>query len=232
MADYFFKENNVKHQKWLIGPAVVACTLGVAGLMVSQTKPANGQGAPPPGQRPGGPGGNRPNFGSMSPEKMQQMRQQFMERRVRDELTRAGYGQKTIQDPVVKFVQSQMAERTRLRDKASKLRQAVAGKASDAQIAKLLAELRAAAQAAKAHRDLAQKQLNAKIGYSKKPRLEAVLTLAGVVGDGQFMGGPGGFGGPRGFGGPGGPRGFGGPGGPGGPGGGPGGFGGRRPGGR
>ena len=177
-------------------------------------------------------GGNRPDFGNMSPEKMQQMRQQFMERRVRDELTRAGYGQKTIQDPVVKFVQSQMAERTRLREKSGKLRQAVAGKASDAQIAKLLAELRAAAQAAKAHRDLAQKQLNAKIGYSKKPRLEAVLTLAGVIGDGQLMGGPGGFGGPRGFGGPGGPRGFGGPGGPGGPGGGPGGFGGRRPGGR
>jgi hypothetical protein len=195
----------MKQQKWILGPLAVACTLGVANMGLAQTRPNIPR------------DNDRPDFRSMTPEQRRQRMEQFMEQRLRDELTHAGFAQKAMQDPIVQFATTRETQRRTVRDKAGKLRAAVANKSSDAQIAALLADLRKTQSATKTQRNQALKTLNAKVGYTKKPRLEAVLTLAGLVGDEPLpMGGFGGPGGSRGFGGPGGPRG-----------GGPGGFGGR-----
>ena len=215
----------MKRKQWVLGPLAVGCTLGLAGLALSQTRLGAQPGGQPGGGRPdfgrpdgGRPDGGRPDFRNMTPQQREQMFRQFTERRLRDELTRTGFSQKTIQDPVVHFALAQATDRRVVGEKAGKLREALANKASDAQISAALSGLRAAQKSAKQRRDKGLKDLNAKIAYSKKPRLDAVLTLAGIVGDGPLMGGRG-FGGRGGFGGPrdgGGRRGFGGPGGPGG----------------
>src|SRR5438093_5055235 len=127
----------MKQQKSIRGPLAVVCTLGatlgVAGLAPAQTRPILPR------------DDNRPDFRSMTPEQRQQRVQQFMERRLRDELTRAGFAQKAVQDPIVQFAKSRNAQRDAVRDKAGKLRAAVANmganKSSDAQIATLLADL-------------------------------------------------------------------------------------------
>ena len=82
-------------------------------------------------------------------------------------------------------------------------------------IATVLADFRAAVAAEKTRREAALKQLDEDISYSKNPRLDALLTMGGLIGDeASYVGGMGGGGGRGGFGG------MGGPGGPGGPGGG------------
>lgn len=153
----------------ILGALVLASIFGVAGM-------ANAQ--------PGGNGGNnRPDFRNMTPEQRQQAMAQFQERRLREQLTQAGFAEATIQDPIVTFSKSLDAIRTPLRDKTTKLREAVANKSGDADVTTLIKDLRTSTEVAKKQRDEALKELEGKIGYTQKPRLEAFLITEGLLGD-------------------------------------------------
>ena len=172
----------------IIGVALVlACSLGAV-------ETGNAQ--------PGG--NNRPDFRNMTPEQRQQAMEQFQERRLREQLTQAGFTEAAIQDPIVVFSKSLDSARTPLRDKTTKLREAVANKTGDADVTTLITDLRTSTEAAKKQRDDLLKELDAKVGYSQKPRLEAFLITEGLLGDEVSFagdGGRGGFGGRGAFGG-------------------------------
>lgn len=176
----------MKKQQWLAGPLVLACSLGLAGVTVAQ-----------PG---GNNGGNRPDFQNMTPEQRQQFFAQAQERRLREQLTQAGFTEAAIQDPIVAFSKALETVRTPLRDKSNKLRDAVANKTADAEVATMIKDLRTSTETAKKQRDDALKDLDAKVGYSQKPRLEAFLIAGGYISDEVSFangvgGGRGGFGG-------------------------------------
>ena len=141
---------------------------------------------------------------NMTPQQRDQMFRKFGEDRLRDSLMRHGFVQDELQDAVIEFSRLVENDRRNIRDKSSRLREGMAIKANDAQIAALLADLRRSVAYARVRRDRGRKVLNAKIGFSKKPRLDAVLSLSGLGGDesaylmSSFGGGP--FG-RRGFGG-------------------------------
>lgn len=142
---------------------------------------------------------------------------------MRGMLTQSGFPDKALQDAVIDFVNEQDQAGMTVQDKTRAVAEALRNPAvTDTQMATLLVEWRAAAQAEKTRRAEALKGLDAEIGYSKKPRLDALLSIGGIIGDEASLGGGmggrgGGFGGMMGgrgggFGGPGG-----GPGGRGGP---------------
>ncbi|HEX8235759.1 MAG TPA: hypothetical protein VF600_07360 [Abditibacteriaceae bacterium] len=230
--------------KWAAGPLVLGLAMGLSNIGLHAqpgvAPPPAPPGAPPAGPGAGGPGGDLPNFRDMNPEQ----RQQWMEQRrvqmqqaraegIRRMLTDAGFTQTGLQDAVVDFARVQEEATQPLREQAQRVQQALRnGGMTDAQLATLLSDFRAEVAQERTRRAAALKALDQEIGYSKQPRLDALLTMGGLIGDEASIAGVmGGRGGP---GGPGGGRGgFGGPGGGGfgGPGGGGGGRGGRRGGG-
>jgi hypothetical protein len=121
-------------------------------------------------------------------------RQKQMEDRMRQMLAHVGVNDAPTQDAVIAFVQADTEARRPLREQTMKLFQALNnGGVTDDQIQALVTDLRAAQEADKARREKAQADLDAQIHYKQTPRLEAVLLLAGIIGDGQnatmFLGG-------------------------------------------
>jgi hypothetical protein len=131
-------------------------------------------------------------------------RRKAMEDRMRQMLTHVGVNDAPTQDAILAYVQADMEARNPLREQTMKLFRALNnGGVTDDQLLALVTDVRAAQEAEKARREKAQADLDAKIHYTQNPRLEAVLLLAGLIGDGQngamFMGGGGrrgNFGGP------------------------------------
>lgn len=196
----------MKKSKWFTGPAVLGLTLVMSGMAL-HAQP----GTAPGGNNPqgGGGGGNRPNFREMTPEQRQQFMRQMQEQRIRGMLAPAGFTDAALQDAVIAFVNEQDKATEELQQKQRQIaRAAREGGMADAQLATLLADFRAAVAAEKTRRATATTALDAKIEFSKKPRLDALLTTAGIIGDessivdsmaGRGMGGfGGGFGGGRG----------------------------------
>ncbi len=203
------------------------------------------------GNNGGGNGGNRPNFANMTPAQRDAMRAQMRANQIRNSLTGAGFDDAATQDAVVAFAAQQSQAATALLPKIEAIRAAFRDKADDTTVQTALAAYRSAVTDASSTREEALKDLEKTVSFSTKPKLEALLTMLGLIGDengfvsnlagqaqlpgagggqggpGGMGGGPGGPGGMGGFGGgPGGMGGFGGgPGGPGGMGGGPGGGG-------
>jgi hypothetical protein len=158
-------------------------------------------------------------------EQRQQQMQQARAEGVRRMLTGAGFTQTGLQDAVVSFVQKQDEAVRGLQEQARKVNQALRnGGMTEAQLATLLSDFRTEVAQERTRRARALKELDAEVGFSKQPRLDALLTMSGMIGDEAYLAGVGG--GRGGPGGPGGPGGWGGRGGWGGPGGGPGGRGG------
>jgi hypothetical protein len=117
-----------------------------------------------------------------------------MEQRLREMLAHVGVNDAPTQDAVVAFLQADTQARRPLREQNTKLFQALNnGGVTDDQLLALVTDLRAAQDAEKVRREKAQADLDAKIHYTQNPRLEAVLMLAGLIGDGQntpmFLGG-------------------------------------------
>lgn len=198
----------MKNQKWIAGPLALACSLGMVGLAGAQPPATPGAAVNPP-NRPAG-GNLRANWQNMTPEQREKAMKQFTERRLRNNLTEAGFADAATQDPIIAFSKTMETLRRPLREKATKLRAAVAGKTADAEVTPLISDLRTATEAAKKPREEALKVLEDKINYSAKPRLQAFLMVGGLLGDEMaFAGGAGGFGGAggAGFGGQGGNRG-------------------------
>lgn len=120
---------------------------------------------------------------------------------IRQSLTQGGFDDKATQDAVVDFANEQIKAAVAMREKSTKVSEAVTDKTTtDAQISVLLNDLHMAQDDEKTRRETAEKALDAKISYTKKPRLEAVLTTLNLIGDGSnLLGGMGQMNGGRGM---------------------------------
>jgi uncharacterized membrane protein YgcG len=153
-----------------------------------------------PGQNNGGLGDNVPNQaqgnnrrgGNLTPQQRREMRTE----QIRTMLTNAGFNDTTLQNDVVAFATEQDTARQSLQQHFRRINQALRSNAvTDAQLTTILAEFRAAAEAEKTRRASAVKALDAKIEFSKKPRLDAMLMMMGLTGDEVSLLGNGGMGG-------------------------------------
>ena len=227
--------------RWIVAPALAALAMaGASDALYAQGGPGHGgPGRGGPGQRQEqGQGGFG---GGMNADQMEQAATQMRGQQVRRMLNRSGVTDEAVAQQVENFVSAQAQATRSLRERARALHDALGDDTStDAQIRTLLSALRTAAAGERDRRRQALRSLDAATGYSRNPRLEAALTLAGIIGDessllngslggwpgggpmgGPGMGGRGGMGGGQGPGGrpmDGGPDGMGGPqmGGPGG----------------
>ena len=189
------------HKKWTAGILLTAFTAGMAGITISQTGVPH---ASPFHARLQDAAITTPDFDgaqiwlmdsprsswpspgdweNMTSAQREQAMRKFAEDRLRDGLKRAGYTQDDLQDAAVGFLQIVENDRRNIREKGGKLRGAVADGSSDAQISALMSDLRRAVSYARMRRDKGRKDLNTKIGFSKKPKLDAILSLYGLGGD-------------------------------------------------
>lgn len=212
------KTKNLKTRRALLAGAL-AMGMAMTPAVVRAQPDAPAQQGQQGGRR--GPGGGRGGERGPNAEQMQQRREENLRRM----LTENGFEDENLQDTVVAFANAQDEDRRDSQLKVRRLAQAVQNKLADAEIAALLAEVRADAAAVKTRRAAALAELEEALQLKENPRLDAVLALAGLTDDGiAAFGGPGGRGGFGGRGGEGrGGEGRGGPGGrgPGGRGGGP-----------
>jgi hypothetical protein len=175
-------------------PLLLASAALLLGLTsISHSQPGAGQGG-----QGGGWGGQQGGQGGGRGQNRGQMREQ----QLRQTLTTAGYIDKTLQDTVIAFSTTQDQAKQALRQNLSQLQQTVSAPATtDAQAATALGQFRSIVEAAKAQWSKDVQSLDALVGFSKKPKLEALLTVMGLIGDesafigGNGMGGPGGMGG-------------------------------------
>ena len=200
------------------GPAL----LFLSPVALAQPDPAQAPiGQNPPNQIPGGQGGRGGNrgqggrggfAGNLTAAQRQQLEAQnrrWREMQTRQTLIMAGVLDAPTQTTLVAFLGQEEAARQKLRDKWDALLKAVSDNATtDAQIAGLLNDFRAAVDEERARREAARTALDTKLGLATNPRLDAQLMTSGLLGDeASFVEGgnqPGGRGGPGGFGGPGG----------------------------
>lgn len=174
------------------GLLISGLALGLGGVLQAQPDDNNAPKADnPPNARPRG---NRPNLRDMTPEQRRQAMKKMREQGLRRTMTRSGFADAALQDAVVEFADAQAEATQSLQEKARLLTQAVRNQDStDEQIAALLADFRTAAAAEKTRRATALAELEAATEFSKKPRLDALLTLSGIIGDEtSLLGGAGG----------------------------------------
>ncbi len=130
------------------------------------------------------------------------------EENVRQIMAQAGVNDEATQTAILDYIKADMQARAPLREQGKSLYNAVqAGAVTNDQLLALVTDYRSAQQSETARRKEAQADLDAKINYTKNPRLEAILLLTGLIGDGPMMFQGGGRGGPGGQGGGQGPRG-------------------------
>lgn len=142
---------------------------------------------PPNAAVGGGRGGNRPDRAAMQAQMLKR------------QLERAGITDAGVQEAVTTYVANRQAARKPFTDAAAALAQTVGNtNATPEQTATALANYKTALAAEKTRVATAESDLDGVINYSKDPKLEAALTMMGVIGDGQSYldnGGRGGFGG-------------------------------------
>jgi hypothetical protein len=136
--------------------------------------------------------------GNLSPEQRQQRMAEMREQAVRRTLTQANI---TDGATMIAHSRAQLAASRALQEKVRALNAALRNaNSTNEQITPLLTDLRAAVTAEKARRAAALTALDTAVGYSKNARLEAALTLGGIIGDEASVlnAGGGGWGGGRG----------------------------------
>lgn len=125
---------------------------------------------------------------NMTPEERQELMRRNREASTRRLLERAGVTDAATQNSVIKYVgdeqEAREKSRVTIRGASQKLAQAVrTGAVTEAQLATLLGEFQNAAADEKERRAATAAELDRQIGYSQNPRLEAMLTMLGAVGD-------------------------------------------------
>ena len=175
----------MKNQKWIAGPLVLACSLGLVGFAHAQPGGNNGG-----GNRGGG---NRPNPQNMTPEQRAQMEarmQQFQQQReqqrtdwVRGALTGAGYGDAALQDAVIDIMKTDVTGLASLQEMERQL----AGKLVDAAVTPeaLATDLKAFRDAVQKYEDDKKAKLekfDVTYKYSTQPKLETTLVVLGALG--------------------------------------------------
>lgn len=180
----------MKNRKWLVGPlAVMLCNGALMDTAQAQRVPDKAARKQQ----------NRDRIENMSPEERETFRQQRRarrqdgqngqngqngEKRGRKLLTDAGFEDKAVQDAIIAFIEAQRLARRPLLEMAQRIATGLRDEnVTEAQIGDLLADFREASDDDKVRYESALRDLDAQISYSKKPRLEAFLTLIGVLGD-------------------------------------------------
>ena len=186
-------------RQWTTGALALMLATGGASSARAQADD-NGPPPPPPGAPQAMPpgGGNR-GGARRTPEQMQAQRAQMLKKM----LEGAGITDEKTQAAVADYAADRETAARALQEKMRAVNVALRnGAATDQEIAASLANLRSAVAAEKTRRVGAEKDLDAEIGFSKKPRLDAMLTTMGLIGDeaaianggGGMRGGPGGRG--------------------------------------
>lgn len=167
----------MQQRKWMTGSLAVAVALGTAAVSHAQPAPAqgNGQGAGQQGWQ---------QWQNATPEQRQQMIMGFMETQLRQQMTGAGFEDKALQDPIIAFWRVQETARQPLRDETDQLMDGLRNKtATNDEIGIMMRDVRDAVTAEKTRHDAAVKDLDAQVHYTKNARLEAILTVMGLLGD-------------------------------------------------
>lgn len=126
----------------------------------------------------------------MTPEQRREAAQKFVEQTLRGGMAGLGYTDKALQDDVIAFSAENEKLLEPVREKHRKVVQALMNNASDDEVAALMAGLQASIEEATAKRQESIAALDKKIGFSKEPRLAAMLSLAGLTGnETSFIGG-------------------------------------------
>ncbi len=126
----------------------------------------------------------------MTPQQMQQMREEAM----KTQMTTLGITDAS-QTSILAYAQAREVAAMPLRAQARTLQEGLGNNISAEVAARQLGALRDAVKAEKERRAGAESALNAAVGFSKNPQLEAYLTLAGLIGDeGAILSPPGGGG--------------------------------------
>jgi hypothetical protein len=111
---------------------------------------------------------------------------EIMEKQMIATLNQAGFNDATLQKSIIDFVAAQEESRNQVRRAAAKVYQAVQkqGKGlADGEMSTLLSNYLNSVEDAKEQREKVTLVLDTEIGFSKKPALEAMLTLLGLIGD-------------------------------------------------
>lgn len=177
-------------KQWTTG--ALALMLATGGSAIGARAQMDDNGPPPPGAPGMPPRGGKRGGARRTPEQMQVQRTQMLKRM----LEGAGITDPKTQDPVVAFAGEREAAGRDLQEKMRAVNAALRnGAATDKEIAATLDNLRSAVAAEKTRRAVAEKALDADIGFSKNPRLDAILTTMGLIGDEAAIagGGPGGM---------------------------------------
>lgn len=138
----------------------------------------------PPDQAPGaqgdGQGGERQKNQRARREAEREKRSQNL-RRV---MTSMGFSDRALQDEVLRYISSEVRERSLVRRKAQEIYAVLRDPArTDDEVRGLLHEYQAVVEADLARRRKAEDAFNERIHFRANPRLEAMLTLFGIIGD-------------------------------------------------
>jgi len=155
---------------FLLGATLATATLCLA------------QGGQPPAQGGDQGGNNNQNFRNLTPEQRQQRQQQRQEQQLKGALRQAGASD-ADQTAVLAFVKEQRDAAAALAPKIDAMRKAFTGTADDATVKAALADYRSAVDAARKTRDSRIADLDKQISFSTKPKMEALLTMLGIIGD-------------------------------------------------
>ena len=118
-------------------------------------------------------------------------KQARIEREMRQMMSRLGCDETRVQDAIIVYIAGETRARRPLRDQSRKLFQALRARdampnaqSTDAEIETLLTDFRAALEQDKARHQVGEAALDQKINFRGNARLEAMLLLFGVIGDG------------------------------------------------
>lgn len=112
-------------------------------------------------------------------------RRNGVEARLRALIGGYGYESRTTQDAIIEFLRAEEVAKRPLRDTGRRLISALRRGAPPERLRELVAEYKSATEADRARRTVAQAALDARLGFSLDPRLEAFLWISGILGDGS-----------------------------------------------
>lgn len=116
------------------------------------------------------------------------------EARMRGLMTGMGLVSSSTQDAILAFVSADEEGKRKVREAGRKLLVGIRRDAPPERLKTLLSEYQSAIEGEQSRRGRAQTALDAQVGYSLDARLESLLWLLGVLGQGQSAFGPGAFG--------------------------------------
>jgi len=110
--------------------------------------------------------------------------QLIQENGLRSTLTQAGFPEKNLQEAILDFIYAQNQARIKAQETGSKVLKAMGDKPEAAtDITPIFTDYLNAVETAKTQREEATKALDEEIEFSKKPRLKALLTIYGIIGE-------------------------------------------------